>query len=479
MHEEATKTTKPREVLKLKHPDAEVSPEQPWRDDALDRKQLAERLTRLIRDEQEPFIISIDGEWGSGKSFLLKRWQRELEGDGFRAIYYNAWEDDFCDDPLLSIIGQLSDHLKKGELKSLADEMGKIAVPLLKKNALSLLSKATGLTFEVDLNRRDLLQEYREQRQSKTELKGHLAKMSAAAFAETGRPLVFIIDELDRCRPTFAIELLERVKHIFDVPGLVFIFGVNRGEICKSLQSVYGEIDADLYLHRFFDLEFSLPVTNTASFCRRLMYKYRLEEHFDALNGNSYYKKRSAEYNRLIQGFPSLCVRLDLSLREIEYGVRLIALTARTLEEGQDMYPTLLSFLIVLKLKNPTLYRQFMRGERRASELLNYVDELETPFSGERDYEGWLHVAEAYLYAVEEPISNHTGGTTAVDQLRRKAQGNELTRPELLSNRTGASKIDKAKWLLEKIKSEVPTLHGRSTLEYLDSLIDLQKTYPM
>ena len=196
--------------------------------------------------------------------------------------------------------------------------------------------------------------------------------MSAAAFGETERPLIFIVDELDRCRPTFAIEMLERVKHIFDVPGLVFVFGVNRGEICKSLQSVYGEIDADLYLHRFFDMEFALPVTNTASYCRKLMFKYRLEEHFDALNGDSYYKKNTAEYNSLSRGFPSLCVRFDLSLREIDFGVRLIALTARTLEEGQDMYPTLLAFLIVLKLKEPTLYRQFIRGwtaRQRSPEL--------------------------------------------------------------------------------------------------------------
>ena len=70
---------------------------------------------------------------------------------------------------------------------------------------------------------------------------------------------MFIIDELDRCRPTFAIELLERVKHIFDVPNIVFVFGINRAELVKSLESIYGEIDAGTYLRRFFDMEFVLP----------------------------------------------------------------------------------------------------------------------------------------------------------------------------------------------------------------------------
>ena len=214
MTEEITVFIDPKDVPKLKHLEADVSPEEPWQDDMLGRAKIAEKLTNLIRDQRDPFVISIDGQWGTGKTFLLKRWQKDLEKQDFRVIYFNAWEDDFCDDPLLSIIGQLSDYFKKGNLKKLADEMGKIAIPLLKKNALSVLNRATGLTFEVDLNERDLLKEYRDQRQTKTELKNLLTKMAAAVVQETNHPLVFIIDELDRCRPTFAIELLERVKHI-------------------------------------------------------------------------------------------------------------------------------------------------------------------------------------------------------------------------------------------------------------------------
>ena len=210
MSEEATESAEPREALRLKHPEAEVSPEKPWRDDALDRKQLAERLTRLIRNEQEPFIISIDGEWGSGKSFLLKRWQRELEGDGFRAIYYNAWEDDFCDDPFLAIIGQLSEHFRESKFKQLVRKAGQVAVQVIKQSAIAEASRLSGFNLGAVLSRlagRDLLQAYLDQRESRDCLKEQLRKLSAEVAEETGRPLVFIIDELDRCRPTFAIEL--------------------------------------------------------------------------------------------------------------------------------------------------------------------------------------------------------------------------------------------------------------------------------
>ena len=91
--------------MKLKLPETDVSAAEPWADDVLDRNQLAERLTNLIQNQSAPFTFSIHGNWGTGKTFLLRRWQKELENEGFKAVYFNAWEDDFCDDPLLAILG--------------------------------------------------------------------------------------------------------------------------------------------------------------------------------------------------------------------------------------------------------------------------------------------------------------------------------------------------------------------------------------
>ena len=120
----------PRGELRLKLPEPDVSAEQPWADDVLDRKQIAERLTNLIREQSAPFVISINGYWGTGKTFMLKRWQKDLESQGFKAIYFNAWEDDFCDDPLLAIIGQLSEYFTESNLKSFAEQVVQVAIPL-------------------------------------------------------------------------------------------------------------------------------------------------------------------------------------------------------------------------------------------------------------------------------------------------------------------------------------------------------------
>ena len=105
MNDNPSQTQGLKEALQLKLPEPEIQEDNPWADDALKRSEVAEKLTNLITGQSDPFVISLHGQWGTGKTFLLKRWQKQLENDGFRAIYFNAWEDDFCDDPLVAIIG--------------------------------------------------------------------------------------------------------------------------------------------------------------------------------------------------------------------------------------------------------------------------------------------------------------------------------------------------------------------------------------
>ena len=475
MSEETTIATEPRDALKLKHPEPDISPEQPWQDDELDRKRLAERLTKLIRNEQEPFIISIDGQWGSGKTFLLKRWQRDLERDGFRAIYYNAWEDDFCDDPLLAIIGQLSEHFKESKFKKLARKAGQFAVQVIKQSVIAEASRLSGFNLGAVLSRlagRDLLQAYLDQRESKDRLKEQLTQLSAAVAKETQRPLVFIIDELDRCRPTFAIELLERVKHIFDVPGLVFVFGVNRAEICKSLQSVYGEIDAGVYLRRFFDMEFGLPGVELQAFCTHIMNRFGLHEYFSGPSTKTGAKTSAADHRKLLETLPLLCAVLDLSLRDIAYSVSMLVLAIRNLEKGQYVFLWPLSLLIPLKLDNPTLYRRFIYGDCYASDVIDYIDsKLSFPIRDNRlDYE--LTAIEADLYFLETARMKDNGESTPREQLGLLEKRADLSHRHLLSKRTLEVGGDRAEHLLAWIDEDLLHSTSRNAISELARLID-------
>ena len=121
MNVESNVPTDPRDSLALKLVEPEVSAHDPWGDDVLGRKEMAARLTNLIGNQSLPLTISIHGAWGTGKTFMLKRWQQDLQTQEFSAIYFNAWEDDFCDDPLLAILAQLADHFKEDRLKKLGN----------------------------------------------------------------------------------------------------------------------------------------------------------------------------------------------------------------------------------------------------------------------------------------------------------------------------------------------------------------------
>ena len=434
-------------ALKVVEPD--VDAENPWSDDVLDRKEVADRLTSIVRGQAAPFVISIDGRWGTGKTFLLKRWQRHLEHQGFEAVYYNAWQDDVSDDPLLAITGQLSEHFDKGSyaetvrgLARLVPRLLDAAAPLTPVGPIWAMFRGAFKKLRDDQSPPESLRRYRERRAVADDLRQGLATFGAEVRGKTEQPLVFIIDELDRCRPTFAIELLERVKHIFGVPNIVFVFGINRSELVKSLASVYGEIDAGTYLRRFFDMEFVLPDASPLVFCRSLVPKYGLDVFFAHLTRRAR-KSHSRELSMVIDSIAVVLGSLGLELRDMEYCIRLLSLAAKDLREGETLNPPLFALLVAMKIENPGLYRRFMEGNARGAELINHMnarhergagimvaglDESSPEWLFRRDTEVFARI-EAAAYMADEPNVVRT-------QLRYLVDGRTLDQPECLASDT-------------------------------------------
>ena len=434
----------------LRLQESEISSDNPWHDDVLDRAALASSLTSIIATPGSPLVLSIHGPWGTGKTFLLKRWHKDLQNNDFRALYFNAWEDDFCDDPVLAILGQLHGNLRHGRLRELADSAVQNAIPLVKRNLSGVLTKTTGLTVEIDSmasDNRDYFKEYLAQHATKAELRKSLERLTCQVVQETGNPLVFIIDELDRCRPTFAIDLLERVKHIFDVPGLVFVFGINRDELCTSLESIYGPIDSTVYLRRFFDLEFTLPNVDSEAFAKFLLDRYELSSLFISLSNQTQNRTHQDQYRLLTEVCPPLWKGLGMSLRDIDYCIRLISLAGMKIGPGQDMFAELLGLLVSIKHSNLRLYRRFIQGEAHSSEILDYLDDT-IPSEGRDVSLNWvLDEIEASLYMVDGRV----GDASPVQQLKLLASGNQLTREDCISKRAAGSGAGGARALLQRI----------------------------
>ncbi len=299
--------------------------------------------------------------------------------------------------------------------------------------------------------------------------------MATAVYEDSEHPLVFIIDELDRCRPTFAIELLERVKHIFDVPNLVFVFGVNRDELCSALQSVYGEIDAAVYLRRFFDMGFTLMEIDSEVFCRNLIERFDLAGYFSLLDDVGQTNIHSEDFRLLSDYVPKLWSHLGLSLRDMIYCVQTISLVGKNIALKSHMCPWLLAILIPLKIKNSALYRQFMEGNCRASEVMNYVDNLIPIGDLDGSETTTLNIIEAHLYRSEIEAYSSSESPTAIGQLSLVLRGSELTNPEFLSERTQTSDFDR---FAELKKYSNPDPRFRFTgkmVEFVGQLIDLNQ----
>ena len=304
--------------------------------------------------------------------------------------------------------------------------MAETAIPLIKKNLLGFVEKNLGISLDPLLQHqgdKSLLDSYMDQRATKDKLKEELRDLSAKVANDTGHPLVFIVDELDRCRPTFAIELLERVKHIFDVPNIVFVFGLNRDELCKSLTSVYGEIDADVYLRRFFDFEFNLPEADSREFAVNLMTKFGLDR-LPQVIADRRFPVNATYYRDFIQMCAMLWSGLRLSLRDVDYGIRLLALVAKSDAINSPANPHLLALLICIKFKNPELYSLLRAGNFQASSTIDYMARESGTVFNLREFNFCLDRIEGLLYCVDS-TNTDTGerGAAALDELDRGVGG--------------------------------------------------------
>ena len=459
----------------LKRAEPKIKDEVPWEDDALGRVDVAKKLTNLVRDQKTSLVISLDGSWGTGKTFLLKRWEKQLNNENFKAIYFNAWEDDFCNDPLVAIIGQLSSVFSESSLKKIVDKIKKSAKSLLIHGGMLKIATVLGITSPNYFFKKlsdSVPNEYLSSKESKDRLKEHLLEMAEKVMKKTEQPLVFIVDELDRCRPTFSIELLETVKHIFDIPGIVFVFGINQKELCNSIESVYGEIESVIYLRRFFDISLSLPDANTEDFCRYLIDRYQLNKLFDELSEVAQNPVHKKEFGAFSERFILFYNYFGLSLRDLDFCIRSMLFVAKNIPMRHPIYPFLTGTLIVLRLQEPLLYRKFCKGECHGSDVMNYIDDKIPNVKPDSDINQILLGIELNLYATYDREEMAFKLDITLDQLRLLSEGKSLTHPEYLSKKTQQDKERASALLYYYQRGPYPE---KINISYIQHLIELTK----
>ena len=304
-----------------------------------------------------------------------------------------------------------------------------------------------------------------------------MTDLSAKVLEDTGHPLVFIVDELDRCRPTFAIELLERVKHIFDVPYIVFVFGLNRDELTKSLSSVYGDINTDVYLRRFFDFEFNLPEADSSGFVTHLINRFQLEQVFHNLSTEGHFDTSIHDFQNYVTVFPKMWSALGLSLRDIDYSVRLLALLARNVPARTFTHPFLLGILIAMKFKKPEFYHSLATGNFLTSEIMDYIDGKLRRDLIDYDLSVFLDRSEGFLYCADS-VSRNRGklGEAALVELQSVGDGSSEISFSVISQRAQNADQRQVSQIYQAINDGRQMRINARELGRLATLIDTYQT---
>ena len=354
--------------LETKIEKIKIPKQAPFANDALNREELCKIWTNFIESSSTPFILAVDAEWGDGKTTFLEMWRKDLKLQEFKTVFFDAWSCDFYDEALPPLIGEIQKQIgPEPSFENTANKLIKLlpSVPLsiAIKPVINIMTqniaKDAMEQIQEMLQPHEKIQDYLKYQDTVDEFKQELVKTAESVKEKSGKPLVIFIDELDRCRPIFAIEVLEKVKHIFDVKFIFFIIAVNKNELKKSINTVYGEIDSEYYLQKFFDLTISLP--NTKNLIDISIKKTGLEnlmKEQDRLQELTKIKEELELFSKTFNVSPRNQEQLAPTLITPLLKIKNLKLE-HPLSLTYSEHSVLLAYFVTLRLINPDLYTKF------------------------------------------------------------------------------------------------------------------------
>ncbi|NTF06849.1 hypothetical protein G6L37_11820 [Agrobacterium rubi] len=295
-----------------------------WQDDQLNRREHAIYLYKLVtgrmkRNASEgSFVVNIDARWGQGKTYFIRKMYEDVIARGHPAVFIDAWKYDYIDDPYTHVIAEIDAYFqtlieRSNKKKSLGDkikvhteavrrqagkiiwtgfkggakrasrlvmaEAGEQIIEMIETYSPETVQDVTkdtvdGVTSQLIEVNDKIIDAFIQKRlddftETKESLKNFQESLSAILellkASDTKKiPMFIFVDELDRCRPPYAIAMLERIKHLFDVRNVAFVVATDTLSLSHSIKAVYGaDFDSRQYLGRFFQRTFKLPEATT------------------------------------------------------------------------------------------------------------------------------------------------------------------------------------------------------------------------
>lgn len=370
--------------------------------DIFGRSSFGQGLTSLVQNIDDPLVILLDAPWGAGKSTFLKMWAGDLRNAGHPVIYFDAFAHDHIDNAFLAIAGEVVgvaqsqkdiDKTKVDKFLNVAAKAGGIVLRSAAQIGVRLATlgaiNATELSDdvaevakevagdaanEVDDIVKGLLAKQAEEKATLEQFRISLRELatslrgSDSSEKSPDRPLVFIVDELDRCRPPFALDLLESIKHLFSVENIHFVLSANHEQLEASVRYSYGsEIRASDYLQKFYTLAVSFPEPDEDH--RKVRRRYIA--HLVSGHARMLAKDRQGELAKKM--LEEVADARRLSLREIEKILSIMNFSFAMTPDNHMKLAPIICGLCVMKVCEPRSYRRAKDGTLTMDDVENSI----------------------------------------------------------------------------------------------------------
>ena len=379
-------------------------------------KEFGERLANVVEAFDSAAVFVLDGPWGSGKTTFTQQWAGLLRRRGHAVARFDAFAHDYQDDAFVALAGEVFAHSQREKTEGLE----KFKAPFLKAAAavtkpstaarvvlnlvapgvlspavISKLVESIESAQTSQLEKR--IEKAHEGARAVEEFRKRLSDLAgefvtAPPTAETQPPegatrkLVFVVDELDRCRPTFALSLLERLKHLFSVDEICFVLVAHLPELARMVEKEYGVTSGQRYLEKFYNLRVTLPVIRERHLSRHVRYVDHLFRKMDVRMD----EPRILEL--VTEGLHALARAYELALRTLEQVVGNVALVCLATNQRYFRNPPLIAGLCVMRIVAPDLYEKARAGQLGLNEATRFLrfDEWEGS-SVEWHRDAWVH----------------------------------------------------------------------------------------
>lgn len=350
-------------------------------DELLTLIEIVKKREDYKENSNKGLVILLNGGWGTGKTTLLNDFISQIEEYSDMEIFnnYNAYKFDYYENAYIPFFSSIEDKIKlfaqfPDFLKSVGGVVSKSSVVLAFSVVKGILRKNFGIDLEelkdnfkdvIEENGKDYLKYFHDVDRYKEYIQTKVEELSR------DKVQIFIIDELDRCKPEFALDTLEIVKHFFDIKNCVFIISVDKLQLENSIQTLYGSIDGEKYFSKLFDYQFNL-------------FPMRFYELFDV----GYHKK---EIRELAYFVTDLYEILGISLRD---GKKIFNDIIRKCNDWTVEQRKFMIFLFILKYTDLSFYNAIMNKhyDRYRKLILDeyseYLDKYKRLLSKKISFEG-------------------------------------------------------------------------------------------